>query len=213
MSQKINANALRLGISRKWASNWFAEGKIYEDTLHADLLIRKLISKKLKQAGLDRIEIGRKDGKIEITAFVARPGVAIGRGGEGIEQLNKEIKAVVEGVVDVKINEVQKPDLSASIIASEIASGLVRRMSAKSLAMNYVNKAKAAGAKGIRIWIGGRINGAQQARTIKFSDGPVPLHTIKADIDYAGLAAETKEYGKFGIKVWVNKPESSKIDN
>lgn len=209
MGNKINANALRLGVNKGWKSIWYSEGNEYTDQLHQDLHIKKLIRSKIKAAGLDRIEIRRSVGKLEVNAFVARPGVAIGRGGSGIEDLNKALKKLTGLNAEVKVSEVKKPDLSAHILASEIESGLIRRMPAKLLAQAAIQKARGAGAKGIKIWVGGRINGAQQARTIKFSDGPVPLHTIKANIDYASEVAETKEYGKFGIKVWIYQSEES----
>lgn len=207
MGNKINANALRIGLSKGWKSVWYSERNEYTDQLHQDLKIKEMVKQSLKPAGLDRIEIRRSAGKLEVLAYVARPGVAIGRGGSGIEDLNKALKQLTKQEAEVKINEVKKPDLSAHILASEIESGLVRRMPAKLLALSAIQKARSAGAKGIRIWVAGRINGAQQARTIKFSEGPVPLHTLKANIDYANEVAETNEYGKFGIKVWVYKSE------
>lgn len=209
MSHKINANALRLGISKTWKSRWYASDANFADNLHQDLQVKELVKENLKAAGLDRIELSRTGGKLEVNAYVARPGVAIGRGGAGIEELNKKIKAIVKTEVDVRINEVKKPDLSASIIASEIASGIERRMQPKVLAMNYIAKARLAGAKGVRVWIAGRLGGAKQARRIKLADGPVPLHTLKANIDYASLPAQTKDLGKFGIKVWVHKPDDN----
>ena len=207
MGQKLNSNAMRLGVNKTWKSRWFANEKNYTQQLHEDLKLREVVGQELSQAGLDRVEITREGGKIYINAFVAKPGVAIGRGGAGIEKLNKKVKKHTGKNVDLKISEVGKPDLSARILAHEISTGLIRRLPPKLLALNALEKAEAAGAKGIRIWIGGRINGAQQARTIKFSKGQTPLHTLKADIDYANEVAETKEYGKFGIKVWVHKPE------
>lgn len=209
MGQKINSNALRLGISKNWKSIWYSNGAAYTDQLHEDLLIKKEIRKRLGAAGLDRIEIKRTVDKLEVTAYVARPGVAIGRGGAGIEDLNKSLSKLVVGTVEVKVNEVSKPDVSASVLASEIESGLLRRMPPKLLAANVMQKARGAGAKGIKVWVSGRINGAQQARVIKFADGAVPLQTLKADIDYASQQAATKEYGIFGIKVWVYNPEES----
>lgn len=215
MGHKINSNAMRTGYrnlpnNRGWKSLWFAQGNEYVEQLHQDLAVKALVNKELKDAGVDDVIVMRPAGKIEVEIFVGRPGVAIGRGGEGIETLTKKVKRIVKSKnVEVKVKEVRKADLSASILAQEIASGLERRMPVKLLVRNALQKAKNAGAKGIRVWVAGRINGAQQARTIKFSDGPVPLHTLRADIDYAGVAANTLDYGKFGIKVWVNKPKDS----
>ena len=208
MGQKINSNAMRLGLNKTWKSRWYKSGTDYVNQLHEDLEIREVIGKHLAPAGLDKVEITRSANQLAINAFVARPGVAIGRGGAGIEQLTEELKKKYGKDTELKISEVKQPDLSATIIASEISSGLLRRMPPKLLALNAIEKAKASGAKGIRIWVAGRINGAAQARTIKFSDGPVPLHTLKANIDYAKDVAETNDLGKFGIKVWVYNPKS-----
>lgn len=213
MANKINSNAMRLGFhnlpnNKGWKSVWFAKGKDYTKQLHEDLKVKRVVEEKLKAAGIDNIIISRPAGKIEVEIFVGRPGVAIGRGGEGIDVLTKDIKRILQAKnVDVKVKEVRKADLSARILAQEIGSGLERRMPVKLLVRNALQKAMNAGAKGIRIWVGGRINGAQQARVVKFSEGPVPLHTLKANIDYANVNAETLDYGKFGIKIWVNHPD------
>ncbi len=208
MSHKINSNAMRMGINKTWKSKWYKAGPEYVVQLHEDLKIRDLIKESLFQAGLDRVEISRSAGKTVVDAFVARPGVAIGRGGSGIEDLTKLLKKEFGSDLELKINEIRKPDLSARILASEIVTGLMRRMPPKLLAMNAIEKAKAAGAKGIRVWVAGRINSAKQARTIKHFDGPVPLHTLKANIDFAKEVAQTKDLGKFGVKVWVSQPDN-----
>lgn len=217
MAHKINSNAMRTGFfslpnAKNWKSLWFANGKReYAENLRQDLAIKKAVNKQLEAAGVDDIIVKRPAGRMEVEIFVGRPGVAIGRGGEGIEVLTKDIRRIAKDKgVDVKVKEVHKADLSARILATEIASGLKRRMPPKLLAQSALQKAVSAGAKGVKIWIGGRINGAQQARTIKFSHGAVPLHTLKADINYALVEAETHEYGKFGIKVWVLNPKNNK---
>lgn len=213
MSHKINSNAMRLGTPRlanakTWKSLWFATGDEYKEYLHQDLAVKKYVGEKLRAAGVDDIVIRRPAGKVEVEVSVGRPGVAIGRGGTGIEDVTKEVRRIVKTKhVDLKVKEVRKADLSAHIIAHEIASGLERRMPPKLLVRNAISKAKSAGAKGVKIWIAGRINGALQARTIKFSDGPVPLHTLRADIDFASVPAKTLDYGVFGIKVWVYKQD------
>ncbi len=212
MSHKIDANAMRLMLSKDWKSKWFALGQQYTDQLREDLAVVKLVEDSLSHAGLDDVLIRRSERKVEVDAVVAKPGVAIGRGGQGIEQLEKKVKRIFKSVPDVqfKVVEVKKPDLSASIIAGEIAGGLQRRMPPKLLALSYIQKAIQAGAKGVRIWVSGRINGAQQARVIKHSQGPVPLHTLRADIDFCARDANTVNLGKFGIKVWVYKSEDNK---
>lgn len=199
---------MRMGISKTWKSKWFKTGPEYVNQLHEDLKIREIIKKSLFSAGLDRVEVSRSAGKVLIDAYVARPGVAIGRGGSGLEDLTKSLKKKFGSDVELKINEIRKPDLSARILASEIVTGLLRRMPPKLLAMNAIEKARAAGAKGIRVWVSGRINSAKQARTIKHSDGPVPLHTLKANIDYANEVAETTDLGRLGVKVWVYQPDN-----
>lgn len=204
---------MRMGISKTWKSRWYKQGPEYIKFLHEDKKLRDLVRKELSAAGIDRVEISRTVGACEVNVYVARPGVAIGRGGAGIETITKKLKKVVDTNIELKVSEVKKPDMSASIIAAEIASGLLRRMPPKLLAMNAIEKAKASGAKGIRIWVSGRINGASQARTIKHHDGPVPLHTLKANIDFAKDVAETHDLGKFGIKVWVYRPESAETES
>jgi len=214
MAHKINSNAMRTGYFRlpnakNWKSLWYSKDKReYAEKLHQDLAIKKLANEQLKAAGVDSVIVKRPAGKIEVDIFVGRPGIAIGRGGTGIEDLTTAIRrAAKDKTVEVKVKEVGKADLSAKILATEIASGLERRMPPKLLAQAALQKAIGAGARGVKIWVAGRINGAQQARRIKFSEGPVPLHTIKADIDFALVEAETKEYGKFGVKIWIYKPE------
>ncbi|MCA9375237.1 30S ribosomal protein S3 [Candidatus Dojkabacteria bacterium] len=199
---------MRLGINRDWKSRWFGESDSYVENLHQDIKIRELVKKALRSAGLDLVDISRSAGKLTVSAFVAKPGVAIGRSGSGIEELIKKIKKIVgtKIEVDVKITEVKRPELSARAIALEIASGIERRMRPKLLVQNAIAKARSAGAKGVKIWVSGRINGVAQARTIKHNDGAVPLHTLKANIDYAFEKATTKDLGILGVKVWVYKP-------
>lgn len=207
MAQKINPNALRVGLNKNWKSLWYADDASYTDKLHEDLAIRKRVRQELESAGLDSVDIKRSIDTVEILAYVARPGVAIGRGGSGIEELVNKLKKLTNDRIELKVNEVSKPEISSRIIASEIASGLTRRLPPKLLALSAIQKARAAGADGVRIWVAGRINGNAQARTIKFSEGPIPLQTLRAKIDYTGMAADTSDYGKFGIKVWVYNQE------
>lgn len=198
---------MRIGVSKTWKSLWYNKGQSYSDQFLQDLKIKDIVKEAIKAAGVDDIIVRRSAGKIEVEAFVARPGVAIGRSGQGIEELSKKLKKLVKADVQLKVSEVKNPDLSARIIANEIANGIVRRVPPKVLALGFISKARAAGAKGIRVWVSGRINGAPQARTIKHWDGPVPLHTIKADIDYAHEVAQTKDLGKLGVKVWIYQPD------
>ncbi len=210
MGQKINANALRLGINKTWNSSWFAGSKdAYAKNLKEDLEIKKDVSKAFKQSGLETVFVSRDGDKIGVEVTVAKPGVAIGRGGEGIENVKKSLTKKFKKNVDVKISEIKKADTSARIIARSIADGIERRQPPKLLMASYKEKAMGAGAKGIRIWVGGRIGGASQARTIKVSEGPVPLHTFRAEIDFAKETAVTMDAGLLGVKVWVYNPPKS----
>lgn len=210
MGQKISAHAMRLKINNEWNSIWFDEGKNYVDRLEEDIKIQDFLKKQLQKAGLDRVCIRRSEKKLEIEVFVAKPGVVIGRGGDGIKQIQKLIETMTEDKVNVRISEVKNPDLSASIIASGIANGLQRRVPSKLLMRSYKEKAIEAGARGIKIIIAGRIGGAIQARSVKVTEGRLPLHTLRADIDYVSESAIVKNLCTFGIKVWVFKPKEKK---
>jgi len=208
MGRKINPDALRLGINKVWKSTWFAKKTEYPKLLGQDLKIRKTLSVALRPAGLAAIEINRFSGRVEIEVSVARPGVAIGRGGEGIDKLQKDLKRMTKSEVEIKIKEVKKPDISARVIARSIADGIERRQPQKLLMVAAKEKAMLSGAKGVKIQVSGRINNASQARTIKELDGAVPLQTMKANIDYAEEVAETGDNGLFGVKVWVYEPDN-----
>lgn len=212
MGRKINPIALRLGINKTWNSIWY-EGnkKAYAARLGQDIQVKKILKETLSPAGLDSYKLSWYSDKLEIEIMVARPGVAIGRGGEGIDKLQKDIKKVAKMNVDIKIKELRKPDLSARVIARGIADGLERRQPMKLLVINFKEKAVQAGAKGIKIQVSGRINNASQARTIKDQEGAVPLQTMKADIDYAEEVAATSDAGLFGVKVWVYADNTDKV--
>ncbi|MGI6423228.1 MAG: 30S ribosomal protein S3 [Candidatus Dojkabacteria bacterium] len=212
MGRKVNVNAVRMGLNKTWDSVWYARKAKYADIFAEDVKIKKMVSEKMKDAGIDNITIKRTLNKIEIEIFVARPGVAIGRGGEGIDLLQKKLSKMTKKDVEVKIREVKKADLSAKIIADSIAEGIQRRQPSKLLVANAKEKAMMAGAKGIRIWVSGRINNASQARTVKVNAGSVPVQTFKADIDYAEGTAETLDAGLMGIKVWVYKGDKTDIE-
>lgn len=204
MGRKINPISLRLGINKTWSSTWFATDKAdYRKKVGLDIKIKKLLKSRLKAAGFDSMKLEYLTNRLEIDVFVARPGVAIGRGGTGIDDLQEDIKRIAKMEVSVKIKEVKRPDVSARIIARDIADGIERRQPPKLLMASAKEKAMLAGATGIKITVGGRINNAIQARTIKVAEGPVPLQTLKAVIDYAEEAAATTDAGLFGVKVWV----------
>ena len=212
MGRKVNPKAIRMGINRTWDSVWYADKKHYPQLLSEDLMIKERISKAMKNAGIDCIKVNRFANKIEVLVYVAKPGVAIGRGGEGIDLLQKELSKKLKANVELKVKEVRKADLSARIIARTIADGIERRQPPKLLAVSAKEKIMGAGAKGLKIWISGRINNASQARTIKTTAGSVPAQTLRADVDYAYEVAETIDAGLMGVKVWIYKGEKNNID-
>ncbi|MBD3329063.1 30S ribosomal protein S3 [Candidatus Dojkabacteria bacterium] len=203
MGQKISPHGLRLGVTKKWDSLWYAEGSDYSDNLIDDIKIRKLIRKKVSDAGVGRAIIRRSENKIDVSIFVAKPGVAIGRGGSGIDELKEAIEKLTGLNTSVRINEVKRADLSARIVARSIADGIERRVPSKVMMSSFKEKVLQAGATGLKINISGRIGGAKQARTIKVSEGRVPLHTLRADIDYAEERARVPNLCTFGVKVWI----------
>lgn len=205
MGQKISATALRLGINKTWNSLWYSEGTKYRDQLHQDLAIRKYITQKLSMAGLEKVEIARSMNSVVVTAYVARPGVAIGRGGKGIDEMKMELTRKYKVPIELKINEVKKSELSARVIARAIADGIEKRMAPKKLMEAEREKAIQAGAKGLKIVISGRIGGSDIARSINAKYGSVPLQTLRADIDFAEEVAETTTAGLLGVKVWIYK--------
>lgn len=211
MGRKVNPNAIRMGINKTWNAVWYADKAQYPKIFAQDLKIEKKVRDTMKDSGVDVVTINRSANKIEVIANVARPGVAIGRGGEGIDKLQKDLKKMTKTDTEVKIREVKKADLSARIIARTIAEGIERRQPSKLLMLSAKEKAMMAGAKGLRIWISGRINNASQARTVKVSAGTVPAQTLKADVDYAEDTAKTLDAGLMGIKVWVYKGNKSEI--
>jgi small subunit ribosomal protein S3 len=212
MGRKVNPNAIRIGINKTWASKWYADKKDFPKSLKQDLLIKKKVRKSMKDAGVDGIEVRRSLNQIEVIAYVAKPGVAIGRGGEEIDKLQKELRRVTKSDVELKVREVKKADLSARIVARSIADGIERRQPSKLLMISAKEKIMQSGAKGLKIWISGRINNASQARTIKAAAGSVPAQTLRADVDYASEVAETADAGLMGVKVWIYKGDKTEID-
>lgn len=213
MGRKINPKTVRMGINKTWNAVWYADKASFPKMFLQDLKIEKKIKESMKDSGIDRVLINRSANKLEIVVFVARPGVAIGRGGEGIDKLQKELKRMTKSEVDLKIREVRKADISAAIIARGIADGIERRQPSKLLVLSAKEKAMMAGAKGLRIWVSGRINNASQARTVKVQAGSVPAQTLKADVDYASETAKTMDAGLMGIKVWIYKGTKTDIED
>ncbi|MCK5896081.1 MAG: 30S ribosomal protein S3 [Cocleimonas sp.] len=209
MGQKVHPTGIRLGISTDWRSKWYAEGSEYAEFLQKDLAIREFLEKKLKHASVSRIQIERPAKAVFITIHTARPGIVIGKKGEDIERLRLESAkrlGVSSGNVKLNIEEIRKPELDAKLVAESIASQLERRIMFRRAMKRSVSNAMRLGALGIKINIGGRLNGAEIARSEWFMEGRVPLHTLRADIDYSTAKAHTM-YGVIGIKVWVYKGE------
>jgi len=205
MGQKVNPIGLRLGINRTWDSRWFADDH-YATLLHEDLRIRKYLRERLQQAGVSRIVIERPAKKARITIHTARPGVVIGKKGADIEKLRSALQAMTTSEVHLNIVEIRKPEIDAVLVAENIASQLERRVAFRRAMKRAVQSAMRLGANGIRINCGGRLGGAEIARTEWYREGRVPLHTLRADVDYGEATAKTT-YGTCGVKVWVFKGE------
>jgi small subunit ribosomal protein S3 len=205
MGQKVNPIGLRLGINRTWDSRWYADSN-YADLLHEDIRLRKYLKKRLAQAGVSRVVIERPAKKARITIHTARPGVVIGKKGVDIEKLRVDIAAMTGGEVHLNIVEIRKPEIDAQLVAENIAQQLERRIGFRRAMKRAVQSAMRLGAQGIRINCGGRLGGAEIARTEWYREGRVPLHTLRADVDYGTMTAITS-YGTCGVKVWVFKGE------
>lgn len=206
MGQKINAISLRLGINRTWDSRWFAAGNEFSDKLHEDIQIRKYLKKNLGSAGISRIIIERPTKKARITIHTARPGVVIGKKGADIEKIKKDLNKFTGDEVHLNIVEIRKPEIDATLIAESIAQQLERRIAFRRAMKRAVQSALRLGALGIRINCSGRLGGNEIARMEWYREGRVPLHTLRADVDY-GIASALTTYGIIGVKVWVFKGE------
>ena len=206
MGQKVNPIGLRLGINKTWSSKWFGRGKDYIEKLHKDLEVKKYIYKELPNAEISNVEITRYPGKVSVNIFTARPGIVIGAKGRKIDELEKGIKKVVGMNVHINIKEILVPEIDSALVARNIARQLVGRRAHRRAMKMAMQKAMESGAKGIKIICSGRLGGAEMARVESYKEGRVPLHTLRADIDYALEEANT-QYGIIGVKVWVFKGE------
>ena len=206
MGQKVHPTGIRLGIVKKHTSTWYADPKQYPQYLLTDLKVREYLFDKLKSASVSRIEIERPAENARITIKTARPGIVIGKKGEDVEKLRKELSQMMGVPVHVNIEEVRKPELDARLVAESIASQLERRVMFRRAMKRAVQNAIRLGAKGIKVQVSGRLGGAEIARTEWYREGRVPLHTLRADIDYATARGETT-YGTIGVKVWIFKGE------
>ena len=205
MGQKVNPIGFRLGVNKDWESKWYSK-KDYAEKLNKDIKIREYLKKSLKDASIASVLIERKKNRCDITIHTAKPGVIIGRGGEDIEKLRKNIQKLVNEDVYVNIVEVKNPDLNAQLVADQIAAQIENRAPFRSAQKRVIRNTMKAGAKGIKTAVSGRLGGAEMARTEGYTEGTVPLHTIRADVDYATSEADTT-YGKIGVKVWIYKSE------
>jgi len=205
MGQKVNPNGIRLGINKTWSSRWFSKSN-YAKLLHEDLEIRKYVQGKLKSASISKITIERAAKKLRLTIYSSRPGIIIGKKGADIESLKNMLTKMSNLEVFLDIKEVRKPEVEAKLVADNIASQLEKRISFRRAMKKAVQSSIRLGAKGVKVVCSGRLGGAEIARTEKYAEGSVPLHTLRSDIDYATSEAETT-YGICGIKVWINKGE------
>ena len=206
MGQKVNPNGFRLGISKKQNANWFAKGKDFSKNLIQDLKVRDHLNKKLKNSSISKIELERTADTFVVNIHTARPGIIIGKRGEEIENLKKAVEKIVKGPSQINIKEIKKPDLDAQILAEGVAQQLEKRVMFRRAMKRTVQSALRQSAKGVRIEVSGRLNGAEIARTEWYREGRVPLHTLRADIDY-GTSEALTTYGIIGVKVWVYRGE------
>jgi small subunit ribosomal protein S3 len=205
VGQKIHPQGLRIGIIRDWESRWYA-AKEYSDYLHEDLAIRDFIEKRLADAAVSTIEIERAANRVNITINTAKPGMVIGKGGSEVEALRKALNQLTGKRVHINISEIKSPDLNAKLVAKNIARQIENRISFRRAMKQGIQRTMRAGAQGIRTLVSGRLNGADIARSEGYSEGTVPLHTLRADIDYGTAEADTT-YGKIGVKIWIYRGE------
>ena len=205
MGQKVNPHGLRVGVIKDWDSKWYAEAD-FADCLVEDYQIRKFLKKKLYSAGVSKIEIERTSDRVKIIISTAKPGMIIGKGGAEIEKVRAELQKMTTKKVVVDIKEVKRPDREAQLVAENIAQQLENRISFRRAMKSCMGRAMKSGAKGIKVTCSGRLGGADMARTENYSDGTIPLHTLRADIDYGFAEADTT-YGKTGVKVWIYRGE------
>lgn len=205
MGQKVNPVGLRVGIIRDWESKWYAD-KDYADLLHEDIKIRKFIKKRLKDAAVSRVEIERAANRLNVGIYTAKPGMVIGKGGSQVEALREQLNHLTGKRVHININEIKHPELDATLVAQNIAQQLERRISFRRALKQAIQRTLRSGAKGVRAQVSGRLGGADIARTEGYNEGTVPLHTLRADIDYGAVEAHTT-YGRIGVKVWIYRGE------
>jgi small subunit ribosomal protein S3 len=205
VGQKVNPIGLRVGVIRDWDSKWYAD-KDYADLLHEDIKIRDFVETRLQDASVSKVEIERAANRVNISISTAKPGMVIGKGGSEVEALRKSLNELTGKRVHINIIEIKKPDIDAKLVADNIARQLENRVSFRRAQKQVIQRAMRMGAKGIRTQVSGRLGGADMARAESYSEGTVPLHTLRADIDYGTAEADTT-YGKLGVKVWIYRGE------
>ena len=201
MGQKVHPHGFRIGVIKTWDSKWFAD-KNYQQYLLEDIKVREFVKEKLFTAGISRVEIERSSNRMVVIIHTAKPGMVIGRAGSNIELLKKDIKKMTTSDLDIKIQEVKQPDMDATLVAENIAAQLERRIAFRRAMKQSVTRTMRMGAKGIKVQVGGRLGGAEIARSEGYREGSIPLHTLRADIDYGTAEAHTT-YGRIGVKVWI----------
>ena len=206
MGQKVNPNGLRLGINKDWEAKWYANNKDFAKFLAKDVKIRDYITKNLKNAGVAKVEIERNAKRCEVVIHSSKPGVIIGHGGEEMDKLRKQLSKVADENVQITIVDIKKADLNAQLVADSIANQITNRASFRMAQKRAIKNAMKAGAKGIKTSVSGRLGGADMARSEGYTEGTIPLHTLRADVDYATSEADTT-FGKIGVKVWIYKGE------
>lgn len=206
MGQKVNPHGLRVGIIKDWDAKWYADKTEFANYLVEDNKIRKFIKKKLYSAGIDKIEIERMSNRIRIHIHTSKPGIVIGKGGSSIDELRKQVEKMTTSKVSINIMEVKRPEACAQLVAENVALQLENRVSFRRAMKQAMGKALKSGSKGIKVGCSGRLGGAEMARTEQYSEGTIPLQTLRADIEYGFAEADTT-YGKIGVKVWIYKGE------
>ena len=206
MGQKVNPNGLRLGINKDWEAKWYSNKKDFSKYLDKDIKIRKYLEENMKNAGIAKVEIERNAKRCEVVIHTSKPGVMIGRGGEEIEKLKRTLSKIADETVQISIVDIKKVDLNAQLVADSIANQISNRASFRMAQKRAIRNTMKAGAKGIKTSVSGRLGGADMARSEGYTEGTIPLHTLRANVDYATAEADTT-FGKIGVKVWIYKGE------
>jgi small subunit ribosomal protein S3 len=206
MGRKVHPIGFRLKINKTWEGRWFAEGKDYVTRLHQDFEVRRLVNKMAPRAGISKIEVERFPGNVKISVHTAKPGILIGKKGENVKEIRKALEALIGMKIDLDIKEIKDPDLDAKLVAQNIADQLERRISYRRALTRGLQQTMRAGAEGVKVEVAGRLGGSDMSRRVWMRDGRVPLHTLRADIDYAVAEANT-QYSSIGVKVWIYRGE------